>query len=1445
MAPADRPRATDTTSQPLADYFWIAGVDSQQLLDAYKPHRWSYEGNESLGLGSDHSTEQTIQEDVVAELQESVPPVQPPRTNARGHARKDSYQRLSDLSGEARNSILALENGQSAGSGTGTRSNRSSITIKAVSSPTTNGHKASNRMSTMISDVDFENAMQKFTNDRESFFLDLNFNNNNNNNNNNNSTNNNNNAKTRPRTSRSRPRTQKIVPTDMEPLPNGPSRHLGSVRRHLSFKDLSSSKRQPSMAHRTSTRTTKRVSSYNSVVPNPEALRSSPDQHPLRRKFEPVLLDKYPRSSMVEEMSTRDPMPEYLPMFAFPNDISIVSSDTRPRSTWHEFCMTAGDNTKIPAVCIIVYIPLKRETADELEQRCEEWRRANMTEAEREMAASLAERLALERARLSQLLAKLPSVEGDAREDLEEEISTVEERIAVMSDMLRPLRHGAASRIDGLTDDDSTGLWIPRAYGILGRDPCLSAFWRQWLRAVAVPMHDGSILRVPASSPRVGMWQPLERYVHVMCSMASRPLNSKTQLDLSIRELHIYAKKEASNELPGSRTTDLWPLFRTLTIPNIIVLLEYVLAESRVILLSSHNSMLQLASRAILELIWPFKWAGVYIPVLPSRLVQALEAPCPYICGIDRSYEKWDLPEDDFVLVDLDKNELQSTAHPPALPKQIRRKLMSLLHLAAPHHHSFGVSPGPPAYAIETYPYNSFAADYPSVFTGIAQSTNLNKLVSLSSTMFGPPAAADTIRRAPILNAFLANGPMRGKSTERPRTASTAGRQASSQPDSTSPVTSNFPVPPLTPTSRSDSGYALQTSLREKRSGHFDSHSKRNPSMSGLSTQFSSMGARRKGSLPFNNSVSTSSPTSRHNASPSTTSISPADYYPPHQQHQQFTPTSTYAPSTYAQSTLAASTIMPHMHVQPPPVSNSATTQWVEGHMLLRRPTSDGPSTCVLCDEKAEPGTYFRCQGCGFVVHASAHNAAAGTGTTTGYSCGSQITVPCPSAFYPDQIRASFVRMFAALLYTYRKYIISLPDTPASTNGTSSRQTQRGGRTNGRNHGVVAKFELQGFIRSLEREHGEYINMLGSTQGFMEFVAEREVHKDTLKDEDRMRIQLFDAVILAKAKRGGKARWGMGLRQPSMPSLGPKMSSSSLLSSASGRGVFGSRSVSGTANGGNDSAAADVDVLNDTSTHQWRPIAAPGSSVERPEISPQVARGRDYRQIISRVPASLEDGLFPGGNTRLSSISTTSSRTAEPGRMGVGSHSRIPSLPKLDPSKFGEWSMKLGAEMPKGLAIQSTTPGAPSAANTTDRIPDTSAAPAETSWSYSNTPASTWGRSGPQRLPSLTSTTEPPTIHAEDSSNHRREKSSGGAIAPASSRTPLPTDSPTTPTTPKKATSAGIGRTKNKPPPLRSPVASDRERAGKPPVSPAAAKGMNGLGMHSPRPERGLSGRLG
>ncbi|ODA81671.1 hypothetical protein RJ55_00173 [Drechmeria coniospora] len=1022
------------SSTPLADYFWIAGVEAISYDDA-APH--------SLAV----PVESTITEDGEPDELRTNGNDQHRMARAR-HSRQSSANRLSKVSLDGRSSVNTLDELEG-----NTKSNRSSATIRPVkpsgSSSVSNGAAVEPASAHLMADFDFDKALFKFAAEREHFLEDLSFSAG---------------AKTQARPPMVNPRAGRIRAEDNATSGRvSPLRSIkGSIRRKMSFRDMSSLRKQPSSARpgasarAASVRTAKRLSNYNSVMPPPEPLNLDPDMHPLKRRFEPVLLDRYPPRSATEEIPRRGKFPDYVPMFAFPNDIQIVSSDERPRSTWHGFTMTSEDNAKLYGITIIIWTALTADVADVVEIKCEQWRQSHMSNEERELAASLGVRLAKERSHLSHLLSKLPTIPSGApaRDRLEDEISSVEEKISLMTDMLRPLRHGAASKIDGLTAGES-GLWIPRAYGVLGRDAANMAFWKEWLKSILVPMMDGTVLRIPPSSPVVGRWQPLERYVVNLCTEAFSPLGSKTQVELGVRDLRLYSRKEAANELPGSRTIDLYALFRCLSLENIIALFEYAMSESRIIFLSSHTSMLHLACHGLASLLYPFAWASIFIPVLPARLISALEAPCPYIVGIERRYDRIELPEDDYVLVDLDKDAIDATSQPHRLPRQHRRKLMSLLQVAAPHTLRYGVAVGPPPYAIESYPYDSFSSENRTVFTPSPPPSTLGKWVSQNSSSFGDADPADQIH-PPVFNAFTisASAADAAVKSDRPGT----GKSSRTSPQSSvSPVSTIFPPMPTTPLSKSDSGFALTVTLREKRSGHFEiDKGGRRSSSFGLDK----FHPAHRPSLPF---------LTGHQPNASISGIS-VD-----------TMTSLgggYAPSTYAQSTLAASTIMPSMQIQP--VRNTETTVWVEGHCFGLN-SRDVSSTCTICDDKSEGDGIYQCNSCKIFAHGR---------------CLGQVSLVCPEAFHEDRVRAAFVRCMASLLYTYRKYL-----------GRPSKQQK--------SNGQLYAFDMDGFVKSLPYDQQEYTVMLRDTQAFNEFIHQRETKPPT-----DSAIRVFDEIIIAKRARG-------------------------------------------------------------------------------------------------------------------------------------------------------------------------------------------------------------------------------------------------------------------------------------------------------------------------------------
>lgn len=96
-------------------------------------------------------------------------------------------------------------------------------------------------------------------------------------------------------------------------------------------------------------------------------------------------------------------------------------------------------------------------------------------------------------------------------------------------------------------------------------------------------------------------------------------------------------------------------------------------------------------------------------------------------------------------------------------------------------------------------------------------------------------------------------------------------------------------------------------------------------------------------------------------------------------------------------------------------------------------------------------------------------------------------------------MRASFVRCFASLLYTYRRFLV-----PATGDRKKS--------------GMHYQFKMEEFMKTQPAENVQYLTVLQQTQAFNEFIHERE----SISGDDP-KIKLFDEVILAKKNRGASS----------------------------------------------------------------------------------------------------------------------------------------------------------------------------------------------------------------------------------------------------------------------------------------------------------------------------------
>lgn len=193
--------------------------------------------------------------------------------------------------------------------------------------------------------------------------------------------------------------------------------------------------------------------------------------------------------------------------------------------------MTKANGEQVHVCCITIWSPVPQSVASALEKQCDDWRRGNLSQEERELAEALSSKLAGERALLSTLLQQLPSLIGSEREDVDEQILQCEEKIALYNDLLKPVRLHAAAKVEGLTEGQ--GMWLPRCFGLLGRDGSHQTVWREWLRAIAVPWVTGEVDIDLAN----GRFLPLERYVVNICGEVPLPIQGKNQVELAVREL--------------------------------------------------------------------------------------------------------------------------------------------------------------------------------------------------------------------------------------------------------------------------------------------------------------------------------------------------------------------------------------------------------------------------------------------------------------------------------------------------------------------------------------------------------------------------------------------------------------------------------------------------------------------------------------------------------------------------------------------------------------------------------------------------------------------------------------------------------------------------------------------------------------------------------------------
>ncbi|XP_047738254.1 DENN domain-containing protein Crag isoform X2 [Hyalella azteca] len=170
---------------------------------------------------------------------------------------------------------------------------------------------------------------------------------------------------------------------------------------------------------------------------------------------------------------------------------------------------------------------------------------------------------------------------------------------------------------------------------------------------------------------------PIERYIyHLLESVpfpsVQRPrilvqLDAHTCMTLSLPE-------DSPIALSGARFRDLISLLR----PNACLqLLVFALTEQKVLLHSLRPAVLTAATEALAMIIFPFHWQCPYIPLCPLGLSSFLNAPIPFLLGLDSRFFDMYHPPQDVICVDLDTGAISIPEDKRAINEKLLPKRCS------------------------------------------------------------------------------------------------------------------------------------------------------------------------------------------------------------------------------------------------------------------------------------------------------------------------------------------------------------------------------------------------------------------------------------------------------------------------------------------------------------------------------------------------------------------------------------------------------------------------------------------------------------------------------------------------------------------------------------------------------------------------------------------------
>ncbi|KAL3517750.1 hypothetical protein ACH5RR_020339 [Cinchona calisaya] len=178
------------------------------------------------------------------------------------------------------------------------------------------------------------------------------------------------------------------------------------------------------------------------------------------------------------------------------------------------------------------------------------------------------------------------------------------------------------------------------------------------------------------------VFQPIE---HLQAIQYSRlPVSalgiSDGDLDLQMQDpkeaVQVNLKLAAAEEAAALSMWTTATICRILSLENILALLTGVLLEKQVVVVCPNLGVLSAVVLSLIPIIRPFQWQSLFLPILPDKMLDFLDAPVPFIVGVQHKPANLKTRTSSLVHVNVVKDQVKM-CNLPVLPQ--RKELLSKL----------------------------------------------------------------------------------------------------------------------------------------------------------------------------------------------------------------------------------------------------------------------------------------------------------------------------------------------------------------------------------------------------------------------------------------------------------------------------------------------------------------------------------------------------------------------------------------------------------------------------------------------------------------------------------------------------------------------------------------------------------------------------------------------